>query len=196
MYRKIVTLYEFFYRKFYKQEFYKFSPSESAHKQIESFIDLLDKKYHIESVGNNLITTYFIFQFDYWSKLDITAYNKQINLSYIIGPKAFKRWLDRDRDFDWTIESVEIGKLTITRGEIIKNIIDINETRIDDLKHEEIEKQRFVNTDRQLVHCIENTTLYNPKSKSCLFCKEKAACKILLEERYPQIYHHRLSKNK
>lgn len=195
MYKKIVALYELFYKKLYNQENYIYTPSQTAEKQILNFIKLLDKKYTLESIGNNFLVTYFIFQFAYWSELEIDAYNKTIVVSYIVGPKAFQRWLDRDVEYDFTIDSTLIQKTNVTKGEALKLIEEEGEERNDDKwRHEEIERKRFEGTDRQLTNCIENTTLYHPKSLTCIMCKEKATCKALLEERFPQIYFHRFKK--
>ena len=194
MYKKIVTLYELFYRGLYKQEGYIYSPSESAHKQIENFIKLLDKAYTIESIGNDFLITYFTFQFAYWSELNIDSYNKSVVISYIIGPKAFQRWRDRDAEYDFTIFTTLIKKTGLTKGEVLKAIEVFSDVRSDNLKHEEAEKKRFEGTDRQFLHCIENTTLIHPRSLCCIVCKDKADCKKLLEERFPQIYYHRFKK--
>jgi len=196
MYNKVVILYELFYRKLYSQESYEYIPSKSAEKQIRNFIKLLDKNYTIESIGDNFLVTYFIFQFAYWSELDISAYNKNIVISYIIGPKAFNRWYSRDTEFDYCINSIKVKKAKVTRGEAINVIKDSNYIRRDNLRHEEFEKTRFIGTSRQLVNCIENTTLYNPRSVACLSCKEKTTCKEVLEERFPQIFYHRFKRKK
>jgi hypothetical protein len=196
MYNKVRALYELFYRGLYNQRSYIYTPSESAEKNIHNFIKLLDKKYTLESIGDNFLATYFIFQFAYWSELDLTAYNKNIVISYIIGPKAFKRWVERDIEYDYTIDLIQVKKTNVTRGEAIRLISEVNEIRQDTLKHEEREKIRFVKTDRQFTHCIENTTLYNPRSLHCLICKDKADCILLLEKRFPQIFFHRFNKNK
>jgi len=193
MYQNIKTLYEFFYRKIYNQKLYTFCPSESAEKQIKNFINLLHKRYNIESLGDQFIVNYFIFQFKYWIQLDIQAFNKQINLSYIIGPKAFQRYIDRDVEFDWTLTSVVFKKTEILKSQLLR-VIEITSDRKDELRYEELEKQRFQKSDRQFLHCIENTTLYTPKSKHCLTCTEKIECKNLLEEKYPQIFYHRFKK--
>lgn len=195
MFEKIGTLYEFFYRNIYKQPHYVFQPSEASEKHIKSFIKLLDDRYKIETIGDNFITKYFIFQFDYWINLDLQAFNKTINLTYIIGKKAFTRWVERDRDFDYTINKVEINKKLIIKQSDLLSIIDKKEIVGEGIsRSEEIEKSRFQGTKRQLLHCIENTTLRNPKSKICIMCSEKRACKQVLEERFPQVFYHRFIK--
>ena len=196
MFEKIGTLYEFFYRRIYKQPYYIFQPSEASEKHINSFINLLDKRYKIETIGDNFITKYFIFQFDYWVNLDLTSYNKTINLPYIIGKKAFDRWVKRNRDFDYTIDKVDINKkLTIRQSDLLSIITKEGVIKEGISRGEEIEKNRFQGTKRQLLHCIENTTLYNSKSKVCITCSEKRDCKKILEKRFPQVFHHRFINN-
>jgi len=194
MKNKIIALYELFYRRLYNNESYIYSASESAHKQIDKFLLTLDKKYTLESIGDQFIVTYFTFQFAYWSELDISAYSGRVVMAYIIGPKAFKRWLDRNTDFDYTFTSTLIEKTKVPRGEALNLIKEVREERHDLLKHEELEKARFTNTERQLTHCLENTTLYSSRSVHCLSCKEKTTCKDILEKRYPQIFHHRFKR--
>ena len=99
-------LYQVFYRKLYGNEKYLFIPSVKQQKLIENFIITIDKKYHLESVGLNFLISYFIFQFSYNSKLKVVEkahWSNRIQLSWIIGDKAFKRWLDRDTKFDWIL---------------------------------------------------------------------------------------------
>lgn len=194
MQKKVWALYELFYRKLYNQELYIYSPSESAYRQTDNFLKLLDKKYTLESIGDNFLVTYFIFQFAYWSELDISAYTKNIVISYIIGPKAFQRWTGRDPEFDYTIDLFQAKKTKVTKREALSLITGVSEQRQDKLKHEDRERSRFANTDRQLNHCIENTTLFNPRSKHCLACKEKITCKEILEERFPQIFYYRFKR--
>lgn len=195
MREKIKILYELFYRKVNNQPNYIYCPSERAENQIDKFLGILDKNYKLESIGDQFLVTYFIFQFAYWSELNIESYEKKIMLTYIIGPKAFNRWKTRDTEYDYTINLFQVKKARITRAEALKSIESRNKKREDKLAYEDIERGRFKNTDRQFLHCIENTTLIHPRSIHCIVCKDKVDCKKLLEDRFPQIYHHRF-KNK
>lgn len=194
MINKVRTLYELFYRKIYNQPDYVYYPSEAAEKQMKKFLEMLDLRYKLECIGDQFLVTYFIFQFAYWAELNIESYNNKIMLTYIIGPKAFQRWLMRDMDYDYTIKLFQIKKTQVTTSEALEAIAEYSDERVDKLKHEEIERGRFKGTDRQFLHCIENTTLMQPKSVHCMTCPDRNDCKKLLEERFPQIYYHRFKK--
>lgn len=189
-YSMVHFLYELFYKKFYTNKNYKFIPTEDALKKIEKFIILLDKQYKLETISLNFLISYFIFQFNYWSDLKIKSFNERISLSFIIGSKAFERWISRDQNFDWTLYTF---KFTEKYGISISYIKDFfSEQEISQLnKAEEIEKKRFSNTERGLLNCIERTTLFNHKSQICLLCKDKCDCKKLLKDNYYQIFIQR-----
>lgn len=185
----IERLYEHFYRKIYSNPNYIYLPSDRGEKYISSFIELLDKKYKIQSIGREFLIKYFLFQFNYWYELDINSFNKRVNIQYIIGKKAFKRWIDRDVSYDWSIlQSFVIPTLNIQSIPLPKLYEKVYE-RLS--KSEEVEKKRWINTTRGFLNCIENTTLYKKNSGECLVCKFKVECKKILRRNYPIIYKNR-----
>lgn len=185
-------LYQLFYRKVYGNEKYIFNPSEKAQDQIKKFIELLDERYKLERIGINFLISYFVFQFDYWTKCEIkekTNWSDKIQLSYIIGGKAFIRYDTRDVKFDWTISQSDFLKEYNVSTESIKNFFKESDDSLN--KVEEREKEKYFNTERHFLHCIETTTLYNHRSSWCTVCKNKVDCKVMLKSNYENIYASR-----
>lgn len=189
-YSIIHYLYQLFYRKVYGNEKYIFNPTEAATKHLDKFVILLNEKYNLQCVGINFLITYFVFQFDYWTKLEIkqkSNWSDKIQLSYIIGDKAFVRWMIRDMNFDWTIHQSDFLKKYQISTQEIKDFFKDEKTSLLN-KAEEIEKKRFYNTERHFLNCVEKTTLYNHHSPLCIICKNKIDCKIMLQSNYENIY--------
>jgi hypothetical protein len=179
-----------FYRKVYGNEKYIFNPSEKAQCQIKKFIELIDERYKLETVGINFLISYFVFQFDYWTKCEIkekTNWSDKIQLSYIIGGKAFVRYDTRDVKFDWTISQSDfLKKYNVSTQSIKDFFIQYDETSLNQV--EENNKKKFYNTERHFLNCIENTSLYNHRSQLCIVCKNKVDCKVMLKSNYENIY--------
>lgn len=181
----VIKTYEYFYKKIYSTEKYKYKPSEKAIKTIHNFLKLLDKKYNLQSIGTNFLYNYFLFQFDYWSKLEIEAFYGTMQIDYIIGKKAFTRFIQRNQDFDYMFAQYPI----ISQYQIRYNDIAIYKKQI---KTNETLKWLYHNLDRGLDTCIKYTTLYDPQHTSCITCNFKADCKKILRDNYPKLYDSRL----
>ena len=185
----IESLYEYFYQKIYNLPKYSYNDSKINSKYIESFLNIIDKKYKLPCIGKEFLINYFLFQFDYWSQLTLKSYNQTINPQYIIGKKAFQRWSDRDSSYDWQLESLGIIKKYKISLRDLKSLL--NTQNVEDNNFEDKERKRFLNTERGFIHCIERTTLYNKRSSVCLFCNFKSDCEKLLKRNYPKIYEIR-----
>lgn len=186
-YSMIHYLYELFYRKVYGNDKYIFKPTFKAENHISLFLNLLNSRYKLETIGINFLTTYFVFQFDYWTKLEIKTFSERIHLQFIIGGKAFDRWLTRNVIFDWTIyQSAFLKTYNISTSEIKDFFKEENFSILN--KAEELEKSRFYNTDRGFLNCITNTSLFYHRSPLCATCNNKIDCKKLLKENYLQIF--------
>ena len=190
-YSIIHHLYQIFYAKKYGNEKYVFVPTEKALVQINGFLNIIDKKHKLESVGVNFFLRYFIFQFSYWENCNIVTFSERITLPLIIGNKAFQRYEERDKSFDWILyQSDFIKNYKINTQKIISFFADeCNESTLN--LFEESEKKRFFNTPRGFLNCVEKTTLYYHRSKHCLLCKNKDDCKKLLLQNYSSIYESR-----
>ncbi len=189
----IVYIYQTFYKKIYGNEKYVFNPTPAAEKQISKFIKLLDEKYKLECVGINFMLSYFVFQFSYWANCDVkekTNWSDKIQLAYIIGDKAFMRWILRDVNFDWTISQASFLRIYKISTQEIESFFKEEKTEMLNIA-EEIHKKVLHNTVFGFHRCITTTTLYFHRSTLCINCKFKNDCKILLKNNYSNIYIER-----
>jgi hypothetical protein len=187
---KIIPTYQYFYKQYYKNEKYIFKPSLSATKQIEKFISTVKKDNKNTVIGNNWVFNYFVFQFSYWDKCELeikTTFSSRIGLSYIIGPKAYKRYRDRNQDFDWAIERSEIFEKYGISKVGYKKLFEGPKKEIDETPI----KLLHYGTDRGFNDCLNFTTLYNHHNLICMKCKYKVDCKSILKASYPKIYTER-----
>jgi len=185
--RDIVAFYELFYSQKYGNKEYKFQPTEKASKEIDKFLLHFDNKYQLITLGRSFLIRYFTFQFNRVKDQSFKRFASKdvagrIQIYDIIGRKAIEYFENRDTKFDYLIE----GKVPLLNN----NEIDENDSLLYFFKNkaEEIEKQRFFNTDKGLLNCIERTSLFDHRSKNCIICNHKKDCKILLEKNYNSIY--------
>lgn len=183
----LIKYYQYFYKKKYKNEKYEFKPSDKTIKQLDKYLISLKKNYNLQSLGENFLWNYFIFQFNYWEGCDIASFSKRIVPSYIIGDKAIERWLERDQQYDWLFDKCEF----ISNYGLSKNDLKIAKIHIYKGNHEINIKLKYFNTTNGFDLCLTMTTLFNDKHLCCLECKFKKQCKEILKENYPKIYDKR-----
>ncbi len=183
VYEDIVKYYEFFYRRKYGNEKYKFAPSIKADREIHNLLSKLNDKYNLDTIGDNFLSRYFSFQFNrvegqVFKRFAGKDVGGKIQIYDIIGRKAYEYFEKRNTKFDFIIQ-------------IPINIVKKNSQYKQSNIAEEIERKRFFNTPRGIVHCLERTSLYNHKSPNCILCIHKIPCKELLKVNYKQIYEDR-----
>lgn len=180
----IVQYYEYFYSKKYSNQKYIFTPSSRAIDAIAEFIQYLEKRHKLITLGQRFLSRYFSFQFKRVENMVIKRFSSKdksgrIQIYDIIGRKAIEYWESRDVEYDYTlIHTVALFKEPLLQKEVI-NLA------------EELERKRFFNTNRGQVNCLEKTTLFNHKSTNCLLCNFKRECKLLLKVNYQHIYMRR-----
>lgn len=190
MEEKIDKLFEYFTSKILYNPEYKFSPHSREKVAIKNFAHFLEEKYGKFSIGPYWLFQYFTFQFNYWKDKKTRQGEGLAQIAWIIGNKALERWENKTNDYwyfclvgllniNQNIKLSEI-KVLINDREELKNYIEL-------VHSEEIEKKRYLNTDKGQVHCIQNTDLYNHKSEHCQNCKINPICKELLRINYPHI---------
>lgn len=171
----LFELYSYFYKNYFDlKDSYKFNPTEKNKKLAEQFISSVIT----ESRGFRFIWTYFIFQFNYYSELELVNNYGKLQLSYILGKSSIKRWELRDIEFDYTLEFSEKVNFSYFFEKRISEAVNSRES-VDILK-----KRLHHNSDFGLNYCLENTSLYTARHIPCLTCKHKLACKRILEENY------------
>lgn len=166
-------------------------PSERNAKSIDGFLHAMDKKYGLDTLGDNFFHDYMLFQFSYWEwryENGDTPFGQVFQIPWIFGSKAIKRW-EGKKDF-WK-------KATFAKYKKVKKIDLESFTKIDKRKkpdyinineREEKEKSLFFNTIVGQVHCQMTTTMFNTESEYCLGCKFAQKCKTQLAKTYPGIY--------
>lgn len=178
----IENIFQYFYCKKYGNKAVP-SRTETTKKLCVSFISLIDKQYSIHGIGKTFMWEYFLFQFNYWDELKLSnKFSEKISISYIVGRKAFLRYVERDKTFDWRIESYNI----VCDLKLLKSDLD---PFFDPVKYKMVDRsddlrKLYYNTDRGFATCIEFTTLYEPAKSICILCKFKTECKELKRVNY------------
>ena len=191
--QKTILLHQHFYRKLTNQPHWIFRPTDRQLAMVERFTKLLHKKYgYLASVGQDFLTTYFIFQYQYWKDLETEVFGKnKVMIGWIVGPKAWKRWCDRDVSYDFLIHQGDIAKQLNIRSSEINEIFEKKSTDPIYSDVEEEEKMRFHNTPKGQAWCVQETTLYSKRSKACIKCRFQTSCKEILKVRYNGLYNAR-----
>lgn len=192
---QIEAFYGYFYAARYNDRKYKFKASKATRSVCNTFLEIIDKEYSLQSVGESFLWDYFIFQFQYWE--DLTFDNKftdKIVIAWIVGKKAFNRWKERDREFDWQIEKAAIiEKYGLQKNSLIgPKIVEEVDSGHRFFASSLIRKQ-YLNTPPGFAMCVEFTTLFDPADMSCIRCNNRADCKELLRANYPKIYEQRIN---
>lgn len=117
---------------------------------------------------------YLCFHFEYFYEKDTRFGKGKIVPNWIFGKVAYERWKNRDDEFwiHWVDKFID--KYNIKRP---KNFTKIDPEDIVFYKNQE--RKRFFNSERGLIHCIEND-LYSEICVVCKICKFKSIC----DERY------------
>lgn len=186
----IVDLYELFYRKFTGKKKFKLDLNKKKQEKIiDNFISKLDENYSIASIGIDFLVRYFLFQFYYWKNKNI---KRNIQIEWVIGKKALDRFLYNgfNEKFEYFINKENTIDFSPIYHKFAKQNYQPNFN--EESKRERVEKLRFFNTEKGLVNCLENTSLYNPDSDLCIQCKFQEDCKKLLKENYFKLYKIRL----
>ena len=187
----IIDLYELFYKEFTGNKSFRLDLNRNKQEvKIDNFIKNIGKYYNINSIGIDFLVRYFLFQFYYWKDKNT---NRKIQIEWVIGKKALERFLRNgfNEKFEFFIHKendIDFSEI-YHKFAVTKYQPDFNE----ESERERMEKKRFFNTEAGLVNCLENTSLYNPKSDICNQCNFVGDCKELLKQNYYKLYKARLN---
>jgi hypothetical protein len=109
---------------------------------------------------------------------------------HIASDKGFERWQKYSLWYKkklYVAEKKKVSKKLHKKKEVYSSLKYLDKTT----KFEEKEKERFFNTLKGFLYCIENTTLYNKRSNFCEECKFKKYCKKKLKDEYRVLYRFR-----
>ena len=113
-------------------------------------------------------------------------YSRAVRFSWIFGSAAIKRWNALSAETrTWVVRNslkTDYDINTLKRTSLIPELV---------VKLRPIEekfKSEFHNTNRGLLWCVANTTLFHHRSSNCATCKFKENCKEILKSEYHKIY--------
>lgn len=113
-------------------------------------------------------------------------YSRAVRFSWIFGSAAIKRWNALSAETrTWVVRNslkTDYDINTLKRTSLIPELV---------VKLRPIEekfKSEFHNTNRGLLWCVANTTLFHHRSPHCATCKFKENCKEILKSEYNKIY--------
>lgn len=140
-------------------------------ENVEKFLNRIYKKISPYQIGSNYLFNYITYTFK-------NKYGKGYKFSWLISQQAVSEWFDKEEDwFEWN----EKWKKEHGVHKPVKVV------QFDLLKIEDFHRKRYLNEQRGLVHCMENTTLIDPESQICRKCKNKLDCKELLRVNNPEL---------
>ena len=151
---------------------------------VNAFDNFMDK---LGNVGEDYIRKFEEYGFQSWfndSCKEDNTYN--IRYSWIFGKPAIKRWNALTGDVRTKIVRKSLKK------RVRINTLN-NDTKLPELLNcvravEEKFKAAYYNTNRGLLWCVANTTLYHHRSVYCATCNFKDNCKEILKTEYPKVY--------
>lgn len=197
-----VDIVEKFYTYFYQHKYYdyryKFKRTKTTKSVCESFLKIVDEEYSLYAVTENFLWEYFLFQWQYWNDLSLeNKFSDKVAIAYIVGKKAFDRWKERDKEYDWQIESYKIVKeYNLDKKELVKDIQKIREQKqAQTVKRFDSSagiRKKYLNSKQGFAMCTEFTTLFDPKDMSCIRCQNRKDCKELLRVNYPALFGCRI----
>lgn len=186
----VVYYYELFFSKVSGNKAYQFNPKPNQTTQINNFLNFLDKKIGLSSVDDNFLFDFMSFQFEKRKDLTTRFGKGIIPLNHVIGKKAYERWERKSDNWAYWVGiflknyKIERPIKESTSKKIKSDSLSLN-------KFEENLKEQFMGSRELLFHCMENTTLHNPKSRFCKVCPFAEECKNVQSEIYPDIYEAR-----
>ena len=113
-------------------------------------------------------------------------YSRAVRFSWIFGSAAIKRWNALSAETrTWVVRN---SLKTDHKINTLKRTTRVPGLVIKLRTVEEKFKSEFHNTNRGLLWCVANTTLFHHRSSHCTTCKFKENCKEILKSEYPKIY--------
>ncbi len=138
-------------------------------------------------VGEEFVRNFLLYGIQSWfnsgSERD---YSHSVRFSWIFGRAAIKRW----NALEGVVRTRCVRKSLKTNHKIntLVHKSELSELLNKIRPHEEAFKKEYYNTNRGLLWCIANTSLYFHRSPLCATCKFKMECKQILEKEYPRVY--------
>ena len=140
-----------------------------------------------DGIGEEFLRKYIEYGIQSWfnsgSERD---YSRAVRFSWIVGSAAIKRWNALNAETRTFV--VRSSLKTEHKINTLKHRSQLSELLTKVRPSEEKFKAEFHNTNRGLLWCVANTTLFHHRSSHCTTCKFKENCKEILKSEYPKIY--------
>ena len=159
---------------------YKCNNADTA--SWNSFVDTFG-----DNIGEEFVRKFTEYGIQSWFNPGAQRdYSRAVRFSWIFGSAAIKRWNALSAETrTWVVRN---SLKTDHKINTLKRTASVPELVIKLRPVEEKFKSEFHNTNRGLLWCVANTTLFHHRSSHCTTCKFKENCKEILKSEYPKIY--------
>ena len=159
---------------------YKCNNADTA--SWNSFVDTFG-----DNIGEEFVRKFTEYGIQSWFNPGAQRdYSRAVRFSWIFGSAAIKRWNALSAETrTWVVRN---SLKTDHKINTLKRTTRVPELVIKLRPVEEKFKSEFHNTNRGLLWCVANTTLFHHRSSHCTACKFKENCKEILKSEYPKIY--------
>lgn len=186
--RLVVEKFKYHYKAITNDESFRLNMTETRLTMTLNFIKAMKDFTNSPLLGEDYLKSFMEFQFNYWFEHE-GKYGRgtSVQLEWIIGKKALKRWFERSEKFKRATNKIvrkNLKKKVKFKLDGVRNE-GWSKTMLELREVEEFEKNMFFNTAKGFVNCTLNTSLYHHKSKFCMECKYKNKCKEQLIEQFP-----------
>lgn len=178
----IIKYYKYFYEKVSGRVLINITKSDE--KILSKFVISIGS-----NVGEEFMYKYMCYQFYYWHNLDTKFGKGNILLAWVIGDKAYGRYIINKSNHWKSYSTTLFEKFGVRRSDLIT---DANTWISGNSAHEDVDKLLYYNTDKGLLFCVDYTSMYNPKSGICTVCDNRNSCINIMKGKYPTIYNKRL----
>jgi hypothetical protein len=184
----VVEKFKYHYKAITNDESFRLNMTENRLTMTLNFIKEMKNFTNSPLLGEDYVKSFMEFQFNYWFEHE-GKYGRgtSVQLEWIIGKKALKRWFERSEKFKRATNKIvrkNLKKKVKFKLDGVRNE-GWGKTMLELREVDEFEKGMFFNTAKGFVNCTLNTTLYHHKSKFCMECKYKDKCKEQLKEQFP-----------
>lgn len=193
-------IYQLFYRGVTLRHDYVLPESRTNEVALDRFVDYVEKRHELESIGVDWLVDFIELSFHWWykRKLHDDYGHTSIKLNWIIGTQALARY-EKMGDKRWLAMLLQSRIRKDVGLGVRRKLNRVSPTAIQDNQawlllaetEEEDEKRRLYNKPEGLFWCKANTTLFNHVSPLCAGCNNRTRCKELLKIEFPKLYRLR-----
>lgn len=166
-----------------------------AKKSVGNCIESLEKAYKGEVTIERLVD-YCVCQV-----YSVSKYNEELlsrwSVSHSFGNKAFVRFCQNTKGKRY-FEDRWLQENGLSRGILSDFFVEKKDHPLQKFinpDYEENTKIRMLNTEVGFYICQISTLLWNPFSNSCKACENAVRCKLVLQQKYSELYRLRIKES-